>query len=124
MSEKKFILIAEDDKFYAHIYKVKLGAEGYDVEVAGNGEDLLAQISRRKPDLVLLDLIMPIKDGFDTLTELRKNKDLDNVKIIVMSSLSQKEDSERAHSLGATDYVVKTEISIQDMTNKIRQYLD
>lgn len=120
---KKIIIIAEDDKFYANIYKVKLSKEGYDVLVVPNGEELLQAARLKKPNLILLDLIMPVKDGFQTLQELKNDKDLKNINVIVMSNLSQPEDVDKAKQLGAIDYYVKSDISVQEMLAKIKRYL-
>lgn len=119
----KFILVAEDDKFFANIYRVRLAQEGYDVKVVENGEEALAAVRERKPDLILLDLIMPVKDGFETLKELKEDPNLKDIKVIVVSVLGQEEDFKRAQELGASGYFVKTDISIHDMVNKLKEYL-
>lgn len=123
LKTKKVIIIAEDDKFYANIYKVKLSKEGYDVLVVPNGEELLQAARSHKPDLILLDLIMPVKDGFQTLQELKNDKDLQDINVIVMSNLSQSEDIDKAKQLGAVNYYVKTDISVQEMLDKVTEYL-
>jgi len=120
---KKSILVAEDDPFYANIYRVKLAKEGFDVEIAGNGEKALEAIRRKKPDLLILDLIMPVKDGFAVLKELNADAALKDVKVVVLSNLGQAEDVKKAKDLGAKDYIIKTNVSIQEMVTKIRGYL-
>lgn len=122
-TNKKFILVAEDDKFYANIYKMKFSKEGFDVEVAGNGEEALKIARQRKPDLILLDLIMPIKDGFETLKELKSDANLKAIKVVVSSNLGQEEDMKKAKELGALDYLTKVGMSIQEMTDKVKGYL-
>lgn len=121
-SGKKFILVAEDDNFYANIYKVKLAKEGYDVTVVGNGEWVMKAVAKRKPNLILLDLVMPVMDGFETLKELKSDASYKSIPVIVLSNLSQDEDVQRVKSLGALDYLVKTNISIHDVVEKIKQY--
>ena len=118
-SQKKYILVAEDDRFYAKIYQTKLVKEGYDVSVVPDGEQALQAARQRKPDLILLDLIMPVKDGFETLEELKADKNLADVTVVILSSLGQDEDAKRALSLGAKDYFVKTNVTIYDMIRKI-----
>lgn len=122
-SAKKFVLVAEDDKFYGNVYKTKLAKEGYDVAVATDGVSALKFARERKPNLILLDLVMPIKDGFETLKELKADASLKDIKVIVLSNLGQDEDIKKAKSLGAVDYVVKANISIQQMMDMIKRYL-
>jgi len=119
----KFILVAEDDQFYANIYKAKLAQEGYQVVVSEDGNQTLKAARERKPDLILLDLIMPVKDGFETLKELRADRNLKDVKVVVLSNLGQEEDIKKVKDLGVLDYLVKTNIPIQSVVEKIRQYL-
>lgn len=120
---KKYVLVAEDDKFYSKIYKVKLSKEGIDVEVVGNGDELIQAAKKRKPDLILLDLIMPVKDGFAALSELKADPNLKDIKIVVLSNLGQQEDVEKAKALGADNYLIKSDISVTDMVNKVKSYL-
>lgn len=123
LSTKKFILVAEDDKFYANIYQVKLAKEGYEVRVAEDGEQTLSEMKKRKPDLLLLDLIMPVKDGFEVLREMKADSILKDIKVLVLSNLGQEEDIKKAKDLGADDYLVKTNMSIQEMMEKVKSYL-
>jgi DNA-binding response OmpR family regulator len=117
--KQPFVLVVEDDEFISAVYQMKLSKEGFDIICAGNGEEALRIMRQRKPDLVLLDLIMPIKDGFQTLEEMRKDETLKDIQVIVLSNLSQDEDIARAKELGASDYVVKANISLQDMAKKV-----
>lgn len=120
---KKTILVAEDDPFYSNIYKFKLNKEGYTVFTATNGDEAIKIAKEHKPDLVLLDLIMPIKDGFETLRELKQDPSLKDVRVIVISNLGQDEDITRTKSMGAQDYLVKANMSIQEMMDKVKSYL-
>ncbi|MDO8498671.1 MAG: response regulator [bacterium] len=121
--KKKFILVGEDENFYANIYKVKLAKEGFEVQVVGDGEMLLKAARDKKPDLIILDLIMPVKDGFETLAELKADPELKNVKVVVCSNLGQQEDIKRAKEMGALEYLTKAGLSIQEMVDKIRGYV-
>ena len=123
-SPKKLILVAEDAVFYAKIYQTKLSAEGFDVEVVPNGEEALKHMEERKPDLLLLDLIMPIKDGFQVLESIKNNTKYQDIKVIVLSNLGQEEDIKKAKSYGVTDYLVKADISIQDLIKKVNLTLN
>lgn len=123
LQKKKTILVAEDDSFYSNIYKFKLNKEGFNVQTATNGDEALKLAKEHKPDLILLDLIMPIKDGFETLKELKQDPTLKDVKVIVISNLGQDEDIIRTKELGAQDYLVKANMSIQEMMDKVKSFL-
>lgn len=118
-----FVLVVEDDPFYSSIYQSKLAKEGFDVRLAKNGDEAIRIARERRPDIMLLDLIMSGKDGFETLAEFQKDASLRGLTIIVLSNLSQEEDIERTKRLGATEYVVKANISLQDMVEKVKGYL-
>lgn len=120
---KPLVLVAEDDKFYASIYQTKLEREGYRVAIARDGEETIKMVGEQTPDLLLLDLIMPVKDGFETLKELRAKPGTKDLKVIVFSNLGQEDDIDRVKEMGVTDYLVKTNISIQEMVEKVKQHL-
>jgi len=115
----KKILIAEDDKFLSSAYKLKLGKSGFDVQVGGNGNEVMTLLKTFLPDLILLDLVMPIKDGFLTIEEVRAIESFKKIPILVASNLGQKEDIERAIKLGANDFVVKSDMSLDQLIKKI-----
>jgi DNA-binding response OmpR family regulator len=120
---KQHILFAEDDEFIADIYTLKLKREGFDVERAENGEQALQKARARKPDIILLDLIMPVKDGFETLKELKADPLLKDIQVIVFSNLSQEEDKQEIFSLGAADYCIKDDMCFPELLKKIRKHL-
>lgn len=124
MSKKKYVIIAEDDKNYSRIFAAKFAQAGYDVVVVGDGQKALDEIAKRIPDMILLDIIMPVKNGFETLKEIRADKKFDKVKVIVVSSLGQEADMERAKALGATDYFIKADSSLAELMEKIKKYLE
>lgn len=117
------ILVAEDDSLYGKIYLKKLEKEGYKVTIAQNGEEAEKQMNENKYDLVLLDLIMPIKDGFEVLDDMKAGKIKNKSKVIVMSNLSQMDDIKRVKDAGAVDYFTKANISIGEMVEKVKKYL-
>lgn len=121
--KRKYILVAEDDSFYQNLYKVKLTNEGFDVNVASNGKEAIDEVKKRKPDLVLLDLIMPDKDGFEVLREIRGDPQTKDLKVIVLSNLGQEEDIKKVKELGVLDYLIKTNVSIQSVVSKIKEHL-
>lgn len=120
----KRILLVEDDAALANVYKMRLEAEGFDVRHVANGEEALASAVSYKPDLILLDVMMPQVSGFDVLDILRNTPETTNVKIIMLTALSQDTDKERAQSLGVDDYLVKSQVVIADVMDRIKHHLD
>jgi DNA-binding response OmpR family regulator len=124
MTDTKFILVVEDDP----ILKNLLGhtfAGKYQTLYASDGNEALALFEQNKPSLVLLDLMLPTMDGFAVLQSIRaRSDDSRNVPIIVVSNLGQDKDKERAKALGATDYLVKAEVSIEEIVAKIQSTLE
>ncbi len=123
-SRLKKILFVEDDDALANVYLTRLQAEGFDVKRVANGEDALASTLQYRPDLILLDVMMPKVSGFDVLDILRNTPEVGNVKIIMLTALSQDSDVERAKSLGVDDYLVKSQVVIADVVDRIKQQLD
>lgn len=121
-NNKFFILIGEDDRFIAKIYTTKLLEEGYQIEHATNGEDVLRLAREKKPDLILLDLIMPVMDGFEALQKLKADPKLKKIKVLILSNLSQEEDKKRVMDLGAEEYVVKAHISFYELVALVKKY--
>ncbi len=122
-SAKKKILLVEDDDALASVYQTRLQAENFDVKRVPNGEDALATAVQYKPDLVLLDVMMPKVSGFDVLDIMRNTPETANVKVIMLTALSQDTDKERATKLGADDYLVKSQVVIADVVERIRHHL-
>lgn len=119
----KKILIAEDDKFLASAYRLKLTKAGFDVQIVDDGAELLKIIETFIPNLILLDLVMPVMDGFSALENLRSTPKFKSIPIIVASNLGQKEDIDRAINLGATDFVVKSDMSLDMLIEKINKFI-
>jgi len=119
----KRILLVEDDDAIANVYLLRLQAEGFDVRRVANGEDALAAALSFRPDLVLLDVMMPKVSGFDVLDILRNTPETANLKIIMLTALSQDSDKERAESLGVDEYMVKSQVVIADVMERIRYHL-
>lgn len=117
------LLIAEDDQFYANLYKTKLEKEGFAVVISTNGSETLRLIEESKPNLIILDIVMPELDGFEVLKQLKSKPDFKNVPVIVLSNLGQQEDIDRALSLGAFRYIVKSNVSIHDMVESVEEAL-
>lgn len=121
---KKFILIAEDDKASVSVYRAKFESDGYEVEVVDRGDLVIPELKKRKPDLLILDLMLPQKTGFEILEELKGINTLKNLKIVVASNLSQDIDKEKVKKLGVTDYFIKSDISIFELIDKIKKILE
>lgn len=119
----KRILLVEDDDSLASVYTTRLQAEGFDVRRVADGEEALANARTYKPDLVLLDVMMPKVSGFDVLDILRNTPETANLKVIMLTALSQESDQERAKQLGADDYLVKSQVVISDVVDRIRHHL-
>lgn len=120
----KRILLVEDDDALANVYLTRLQSEGFDVRRVANGEDALAASISYKPDLVLLDVMMPKVSGFDVLDILRNTPETANLKIVILTALSQESDKQRAISLGVDDYLVKSQVVISDVIDRIKQHLE
>ena|SRR5687767_8074713 len=119
----KRILFVEDDDALASVYLVRLQAEGFEVRRVANGEDALAAAITFKPDLVLLDVMMPKVSGFDVLDILRNTPETANLKIIMLTALSQESDKKRAQDLGVDEYLVKSQVVIGDVIQRIKSRL-
>lgn len=122
-NKKQKILMIEDDKFLRKIYRDKLTRAGFDFIEATNGIEGANKIISEKPDLVLLDLILPRKNGFDVLIDMKRNLNTKNIPVIILSNLSQELDIKRGLSFGAEDYLVKTDISLSEVVDKVRGWL-
>lgn len=119
MPDKK-IMIVEDDPTLRDIYTTRFKAEGYEVVSASDGEMALTVAVKEKPDLILLDIMMPKISGFDVLDILRDTEETKNTKIVVMSALSQSSDVEKGKSLGASAYLVKSQVTLTEVVEKIK----
>ncbi|MEK7472078.1 MAG: response regulator [Patescibacteria group bacterium] len=115
------IMIVEDDRNLQSIYGDRLKAEGHTIIVASDGEEALAVAVKEKPDLIISDVMMPKISGFDMLDILRTTPETRNVKIIMMTALSQAEDRERANKLGADRYLVKSQVTLDDVARTVNE---
>jgi CheY-like chemotaxis protein len=118
------ILIVEDDKFLRTVLAKRLKEEGFEIEEAVDGEDALQKIILSKPDLILLDIILPKKSGFTLLNEIKQDPNLSSIPIVVISQLSQPEDIAKGKEFGVKEYVVKANTSIEEIIGIVKQFLD
>lgn len=119
----KRILLVEDDDSLANVYLARLQAENFDVRRVSNGEEALAAALSYKPDIALLDVMMPKVSGFDVLDIMRNTPETANLKIIMLTALSQDSDVERAKQLGVDEYLVKSQVVIADVVDRIKAQL-
>lgn len=117
------VLLVEDDVALRDIYSARFTAESYDVVTASDGEMALTQAVKEKPDLIILDVMMPKISGFDVLDILRATPETKDTKVIMMTALSQNSDVEKGKSLGADEYLVKSEVTLTDVINKAKEVL-
>ena len=124
ISEKKYkILLGEDDKFISRAYVDGLSRAGHEVKAANDGNEVIKALEEFTPDIILLDIIMPEKNGFEVLEEIKANDKTKNIPVIVLSNLGQDTDIEKGKKLGAVDYLIKSNFSIKEVMNKIKSHL-
>lgn len=117
------ILVIEDDTMLNKIYQMKLGILGYQVAGAYDGEEGLKKIETEKPNIVLLDLMLPKKNGYEVLETVKQNLELSRIPIVLLSNLGQEEDVKRGLALGATDFLVKSNVKLETVINRIESIL-
>ena len=122
-SQKKKVLLVEDDTSLSSVYRARLELEGFDVREVHDGEDALSATLVYKPVIILLDAMMPKINGFDVLDILRNTSETANVRVIMLTALSQAKDKERAESLGVDEYMVKSQVVISDVVARVKYHL-
>ena len=120
---KKLVLLVEDDPFLSNILMMKLQKEGLNVIHAVDGDDALTKLNEGDYEMVLLDLILPKKNGFEVLETMRQDSRFENTPVIIVSNLGQDSDMEKARSLGVIDYIVKEKLSIDELVSKVKSQL-
>jgi DNA-binding response OmpR family regulator len=117
------VVIADDETFISLAYKEGFERAGFSVTTAGDGAEALAKIKEVVPNIVLLDLIMPKLNGFEVLKELKSDPTLQAIPVVILSNLSQVTDAEETKKLGAIDFIIKSDVSLQDLIAKINLLL-
>ncbi|XMT17262.1 response regulator [Candidatus Saccharibacteria bacterium oral taxon 488] len=123
MQHRKKILLVEDDTALAAVYRSRLELEGFEIREVHNGEDALSVTVAFRPDLIVLDAMMPKISGFDELDILRNTPETTNVRVIMLTALSQQKDRERAEALGVDEYLVKSQVVIGDVVARVKHHL-
>lgn len=120
----KTILVVEDDPPLSRVYRDKLTSAGFDVQAAHDGEAAIAALKKSKPDLIILDLLLPKKDGFQVLQEIHDTAGWKSIPVVVASNLGVEDDIAKAKKLGAKDYIVKSDTSLADLISKVKRMLE
>ncbi|OGH84042.1 MAG: hypothetical protein A2261_01180 [Candidatus Magasanikbacteria bacterium RIFOXYA2_FULL_44_8] len=123
-NDKIHVLIVEDDVFLSQIYQKKFEMEGYKVSTADNGEKGLADAKKKKPNIVLLDILLPKMDGFVVLNKLKADPETKDIPVILLTNLGQKEDVDKGLEQGAVDYLIKAHFKPSEVVDKVRKVLD
>lgn len=121
MSQK--ILLVEDDRFLSNLLVESFQKSGLDFELAVDGEEALAKIRKKAPDLIILDLVLPGIDGYEVLKRIKADKDLAYIPVVILSNLGQKNEIKRGLDLGAEDFIVKAHFDLDEIVEKIKQVL-
>jgi len=121
---KEKILIIEDEQYLADLYKLKFDSEGYNVSVAYDGKAGIEEAKKFKPDIILLDIVMPVMDGYETLVELKKSEETKDITVYILSNLGQADEIKRGLSEGADNYLIKANMTPNQLVNRVRKALD
>lgn len=124
MAKQWHLLLIEDDAFLASMYKTKFEQQGFKVMMADNGEDGLVDARRKKPDVIVLELLLPRVDGFTVLTELKRDRATASIPVILLTNLGQKEDVQKGLGLGAADYLIKTHFKPSETVAAVKRVLE
>jgi DNA-binding response OmpR family regulator len=117
------ILLVEDDVFLAGIYQKKFEMEGFKISVADNGEKGLLDAKKKKPSIVLLDILLPKLDGFTVLQKLKSDPSTKNIPVVLLTNLGQKDDVDKGLEAGATDYLIKAHFKPSEIVDKVKEIL-
>ena len=123
MADGQKILLVEDDPFLSSLLKNRFQKESFNIILAQDGEEALISLKSGKPNLILLDIILSKKSGFEVMEEIREDPQLEKIPIIIISNLGQPEDVQRGYELGAIEYFVKAKTSIDDLVEKVKEFL-
>lgn len=122
--KQKIILLVDDDPLIIRMYEAHFKREGFRVLTASNGEEALVQIAKERPDIILLDVMMPKMNGVETLKKLKSDDHTSGIPVIMLTNLGDKEeDVEGAKKLGARDYLVKSEVQLKELSAKVKEIL-
>ncbi|MCK5332832.1 response regulator [Candidatus Parcubacteria bacterium] len=118
------VLIVEDDVYISEMYKIKFESENYETIIINDGTKIIEIIEHKTPDIILLDIVMPVMDGFDVLKMIKSNEKYRKIPVIMLTNLSQKESIEKGFELGAVSYIVKSHFTPSEVVKKVKDILD
>lgn len=121
--EKIHVLLVEDDVFLANIYKTKFDMEGFKVTVSENGEAGWNDAKKKKPNIILLDILLPKMDGFGVLTKVKADAETKDIPVILLTNLGQKDDVQKGLEMGAVDYLIKAHFKPSEVVDKVKNVL-
>lgn len=126
MSKKqaKKVLIVEDDVFLSDIYNKKFSKDGFDVLTASDGKKAVIIIKQKKPDVILLDIMLPQMDGFEVLEEIKKDPEIKDIPVILLTNTNEQDGIKRGYDLGIKDYIIKTFFTPSEVVNKVRKVIN
>jgi len=122
-NKKIKVVIIEDDSYILDMYKIKFESSNFEVISAGDGMEGLKILEKKKPDIILLDIIMPKMDGFSVLKTIKNNPAIAKIPVVLLTNLGQREDIEKGFKLGATSYIIKAHFTPSEIVRKIRDIL-
>lgn len=122
-ADERTVLLIEDDEYIQKAYRIGLGDAGFKVISARDGKEGLEKVSSAKPDIILLDLVMPVMDGFEFLKRIKEDGNFKSIPVIILSNLAQGPDIERAREMGAVDYLIKTDFWMEEVIKKVNSYI-
>lgn len=123
-NKKILVLIIEDDSYISDMYRIKLESENFEVVTTKDGITGIKMLKKQQPDIVLLDIVMPKIDGFNVLKTIKRNPELKEIPIVLLTNLSQKENVERGFELGADSYIIKAHFTPSEVVEKIKGILE
>jgi len=119
----QYILLIEDDPFLIDIYSTKLKKSGFDVGIAKDGKEAVEKLKEKKPDLVVLDIVLPHLDGWEVLANIKEDSERKDTKVVVLSNLGQKEEVEKGLALGAAKYLIKAHHTPTEVVEEVKKCL-
>ena len=117
------ILLVEDDRFLIKAVYTKLTQKGFEVILANDGDEAISKAKAEKPEIILLDMVLPKKSGFEVLRELKGNPETASIPVFILSNLAQDQDIQEGKALGAEDYIVKSNTSLSAIVDKVANFL-
>jgi DNA-binding response OmpR family regulator len=122
-NQAKKVLIVEDDVFLSNIYNKKFSNEGFEVFTASDGKKAVIIIKQKKPDIILLDIMLPQMDGFEVLEEIKKDLEVKDIPVILLTNINEQDGIKKGYDLGAKDYIIKTFFTPAEVVDKVKKFL-